>query len=251
MVLTLMQSISLQAKKEMLKLATITLGARFYDSRIGIMRQVDPLYEKHPDYSPYNYVLNNPLILIDPDGRQVAPWSLGMPMTLPRSWEELKFRTIAFLGMMATSAAVYYAPEAIAGVAGWWMRNPVRANEMASGAIESLSDAPTGIGRVANLGKTYGKLGTVVGKEGMAFEKVLIEGHALERMGQKGVSKELLKEIIESPQVKIQQGNKIIHITEQGVAVIDPSNKNKLVTTYSKDYFDEQIKKVLEESKVD
>lgn len=47
------------------------LGARFYDSRIGIMMQADPLFEKHPDYSPYNYVLNNPIILIDPDGRQV------------------------------------------------------------------------------------------------------------------------------------------------------------------------------------
>lgn len=31
----------------------------------------DPLAEKHLDWTPYNYVLANPLILIDPDGRQV------------------------------------------------------------------------------------------------------------------------------------------------------------------------------------
>ena len=224
-------------------------GARYYDSRIGRWLQVDQLFEKHPDFSPYNYVLNNPLKLIDPDGKQVSPWSLGMPMTLPRSLEELKIRTIAFFGMMAVSAAVYYTPEVVAGVAGWWMRNPVRANELATGLMENISNAPTGVGTVANLGKTYGKLGTVIGKEGKAFEKVLIEGHGAEMMSERGVSKNLLREILESPEVKLQQGSKEIFITGKGAAVIDPSNKNKLVTTYSNEYFDEQIKKVLEESK--
>lgn len=33
---------------------------------------VDPLAEKHPDWTPYYYVLANPLLLIDPDGRQEA-----------------------------------------------------------------------------------------------------------------------------------------------------------------------------------
>ncbi|HEU0228231.1 MAG TPA: RHS repeat-associated core domain-containing protein, partial [Arachidicoccus soli] len=129
-------------------------GARYYDSRVARWMQVDPLYEKHPDFSPYNYVLNNPLKLIDPDGKQVAHWniSIGMPMTLSRSWEELKIRSIAFLGMMATAAAVYYAPEAIAGVAGWWMRNPVRANELASGLMENISNAPTGVGTGIHVG---------------------------------------------------------------------------------------------------
>jgi hypothetical protein len=33
---------------------------------------VDPLAEKHPEWSSYNYVLDNPAALLDPDGRQVA-----------------------------------------------------------------------------------------------------------------------------------------------------------------------------------
>ncbi len=45
-------------------------GARYYDAVIGRFLTVDPLAEEHPDFTPYHYVLNNPLILIDPDGRQ-------------------------------------------------------------------------------------------------------------------------------------------------------------------------------------
>jgi RHS repeat-associated protein len=46
-------------------------GARYYLPALGRWTAVDPLAEKHPEWSPYNYVLNNPLVLIDPDGRQV------------------------------------------------------------------------------------------------------------------------------------------------------------------------------------
>lgn len=48
-------------------------GARYYDSRIANWTSIDPLFEKHFDYSPYNYVLRSPIILIDPDGNQTIP----------------------------------------------------------------------------------------------------------------------------------------------------------------------------------
>jgi len=48
-------------------------GARNYYARIGRWIQVDPMMSKHYDFTPYNYVLNNPLTLIDPDGKQVNP----------------------------------------------------------------------------------------------------------------------------------------------------------------------------------
>jgi hypothetical protein len=49
-----------------------SFGARSYLSAYGRWGSVDPLSEKHPAWSPYAYVLANPLKLVDPDGRQVA-----------------------------------------------------------------------------------------------------------------------------------------------------------------------------------
>ena len=44
-------------------------GARYYDSRVGRWGATDPLFEKHIQFTPYNYVLCNPMVFIDPDGK--------------------------------------------------------------------------------------------------------------------------------------------------------------------------------------
>jgi RHS repeat-associated protein len=46
---------------------------RSYDPVIGRWLAVDPLYHKYPSHSPYNYVLNNPIYYVDPDGKR--PWT--------------------------------------------------------------------------------------------------------------------------------------------------------------------------------
>ena len=44
-------------------------GARYYDSEKIKWLSVDPLSDKYPSMSPYAYCANNPVILVDPDGR--------------------------------------------------------------------------------------------------------------------------------------------------------------------------------------
>ena len=44
-------------------------GARYYDPRMSLWMSVDPLAEKMANISPYTYCFNNPIKLIDQDGK--------------------------------------------------------------------------------------------------------------------------------------------------------------------------------------
>ncbi|MCC5916619.1 MAG: RHS repeat-associated core domain-containing protein [Cryomorphaceae bacterium] len=46
-------------------------GARYYPARESQWLSVDPLAEKYPTLTPYNYVANNPVVYFDPDGRWI------------------------------------------------------------------------------------------------------------------------------------------------------------------------------------
>lgn len=48
-------------------------GARLYDSEIGRFLGVDPLTGEYMEWSPYNYVLGNPTLLVDPGGMSIVP----------------------------------------------------------------------------------------------------------------------------------------------------------------------------------
>jgi RHS repeat-associated protein len=60
-------------------------GARYYTAELGVWLSVDPLAEKYPSLSPYNFVENNPLLLVDPTGLgpenpgAYAGWMAGNP----------------------------------------------------------------------------------------------------------------------------------------------------------------------------
>jgi uncharacterized protein RhaS with RHS repeats len=43
-------------------------GARFYDPVIARWNVIDPMAENHTGITPYNYVLNNPLMFADEFG---------------------------------------------------------------------------------------------------------------------------------------------------------------------------------------
>jgi RHS repeat-associated protein len=57
-------------KKELqVDLGQYDYGARFYDPVIGRWNAIDPHAENYQNWTTYNYVANNPMLLTDPDGR--------------------------------------------------------------------------------------------------------------------------------------------------------------------------------------
>ena len=59
-------------KEESFGLNWTDYGWRNYDPQLSRWHGVDNLAEKYQSISPYVYVANNPIILIDPDGRQIG-----------------------------------------------------------------------------------------------------------------------------------------------------------------------------------
>ena len=68
----------------------LDFGARVLDPRLGRWLSKDPLAEKYPNASPYNFALNNPIAAIDPDGRLVIFVNGFRPTLLPAIGREMK-----------------------------------------------------------------------------------------------------------------------------------------------------------------
>ena len=48
---------------------SLDFGARVYDSRLVRWLSLDPSMKKYPGWSPYNFTMDNPILYIDPDGK--------------------------------------------------------------------------------------------------------------------------------------------------------------------------------------
>jgi len=69
------EKVSRQNLKKGVETGNYYYGARYYDPKVSVWLSVDALSDKFPGWSPYNFDLNNPVNLVDPDGN--APGDPG------------------------------------------------------------------------------------------------------------------------------------------------------------------------------
>ena len=63
---------SFNGKEDDTEWAKQDFGARMYDKRLGRWLSLDPLQKKYPNLSSYSYCADNPILFIDPDGKDIV-----------------------------------------------------------------------------------------------------------------------------------------------------------------------------------
>ena len=151
---------------------------------------VDPLAEKHPDWTPYHYVLANPLLLIDPDGRQEAYYNRNREKRLlnsaTRDAARREFRELLPLALAVGAPAMAMSGGAILVEAGSLLGpgGILAVKEGTAAMLELTNDSPADIDPTAVLDnvvkglKQTGKLGREAGSE----LAPLLLGHNMRRI---------------------------------------------------------------------
>ena len=62
-------SYTFSAKEKDVETGYSYFGSRYYSSDLSIWLSVDPMSDKYPSLSPYVYCANNPVMLVDPNGK--------------------------------------------------------------------------------------------------------------------------------------------------------------------------------------
>jgi len=83
-------------------------GARYYDARIGRWGQVEPLLEKYLHVTPYNYGLNNPIGIVDPNGNDPRRDQLASIEQVVQVLEDNVGKTYWELGSVFSNSNVRY-----------------------------------------------------------------------------------------------------------------------------------------------
>ena len=118
--------------------------------------------------------------------------------------------------------------------------------EFAGKNIDEGIDAVKGTSKTgAELGTSFGKIGTLVENPSIKVNWDTFAEHGLERMSQRGVTKEMVDSWVANGKALQQGTNKYLFVTQEGAAVV--TTEGKLVTTYSSKFFDENMTNILKQ----
>ena len=117
----------------------------------------------------------------------------------------------------------------------WDLRN-------AGDVLESGSKGGTSI--LAQYGDDFGKMVTYVANPNIKVDWTQYAEHAAERMQQRGMTQEMVNNIVKNGKVLSQNnGNKFAYITQEGVAIV--SKEGKLITAWSSEDFDSSMLEII------
>lgn len=102
----------------------------------------------------------------------------------------------------------------------------------------------SGTSTLAQYGDDFGKMGTYVENPNIKVDWTQYAEHAAERMQQRGMTQEIVNNIVENGKVLSQNnGNKFAYITQEGVAIV--SKEGKLITAWSSADFDSSMLEII------
>ena len=99
-------------------------GARHYNSDLSIWLSADPMSDKYPGLSPYTYCGNNPVRLVDPDGRKIrfaSGCSKEFKEQFRQAIQHLKTHKVdGVAARLEKSSVTYYISEQTSGTGSYY-----------------------------------------------------------------------------------------------------------------------------------
>ncbi len=103
---------------------SLDFGARIYDPRLGRWLTCDPKASKYPDFSPYNYAVNSPILFLDEDGRDIGTTQQFADSRAGRVYDQLQSNSVfqkyssPFKENSTTNLTFHYDPTSERGASG-------------------------------------------------------------------------------------------------------------------------------------